>query len=97
MDPRQAYNKPGANYQQADNYQAQQMQQKTNNTPQPMPKREIQVSQATKEKAEQAKAYIESTNDLTFALNLKENTPSLSKKRRKSVKTGNCYKRKWMT
>jgi len=59
MDPRQAYNKPGANYQQADNYQAQQMQQKTNNTPQPMPKREIQVSQATKEKAEQAKAYIE--------------------------------------
>jgi hypothetical protein len=59
MDQRQGYPKGNQNYQQADNYHNQQNQQKTTTT-QPMPKKELQISQATKEKAEAAKAYIES-------------------------------------
>jgi serine/threonine kinase 38 len=58
MDPRQAYAKGNANYQQADDRNNQMAQQKTT-TPQPMPKREVQISQSTKEKADAAKAYIE--------------------------------------
>ncbi len=59
MDPRQGNYKANQNYQQADNYNNQQASQK-NVTPQPMPKKELQISQTTKEKAEAAKAYIES-------------------------------------
>ena len=59
MDPRQGYKQGNQNYQHGDNYHGQQAPQKTN-APQPVQKREIQISQTTKEKAEAAKAYIES-------------------------------------
>jgi len=56
---RTGYNKPNPGYAQADNAGYQQTQSK-GNIAQPATKKEVQISQTTKEKADAAKEYIES-------------------------------------
>jgi len=59
MMDRTGYNKPSPGYAQHDNTAYQQAQNKAN-APQPVTKKEVQISQTTKEKADAAKEYIES-------------------------------------
>jgi len=59
MDQRSGYNRPQPGYGHADNAGYQQNQGR-NPAPQPVPKKEVQISQTAKEKAEAAKEFIES-------------------------------------
>jgi len=58
MDQRSGYNRPQAGYGHGDNANYQQTQGRTN-APQPVQKKEVQISQTAKEKAEAAKEFIE--------------------------------------
>ena len=61
MDQRSGYNKAGPGYGHNDNSPYNQAQKQAA-AAQPVAKKEVQISQNTKEKADAAKEYIESTN-----------------------------------
>lgn len=94
-DPRAAYNKPATANAQADNGAGQR-----GNVPQQAVKKEVQISQTTKEKADAAKEYIESKKIIPVNCRSKTDkrgTPDSSRRKKKRRRAGTCCRRKWTT